>query len=312
MNAALHFASALPRPSLARLARLARLAAARRRAAPPDGLDVERAVRRAFELDLVSLLNAARRDELEAMAVAASIEPEGAVGHLRARLWRRGAELEAGGPDQIGHPWQPVPHVIGGRLVHLGPQRGAAPPTALLPRPIPSPRPPPPPGDEPETIEDLLDRATALVGVRLGRARRDKGEHGARVAALLGVRELGLAEPDWRGDVEVKTVPVVRDRGGLWRVKEDPAVSMDGVAPESKLGRVLWIARVADAGDSPVLSWYYQEWDGVVAELARAALHTRPKGGAGDRTRGWYLHKRFFAGSGFLYTLNGAPREDPR
>jgi hypothetical protein len=79
---------------------------------------------------------------------------------------------------------------------------------------------------------------------------------------------------------------------------------MEQVPPESKLGRVLWIARVADQEDSPLLSWYYQEWDAVVAGLARRCLHTRPKGPAGARTRGWYLHKRFFAGSGFLRTLN--------
>jgi hypothetical protein len=160
--------------------------------------------------------------------------------------------------------------------------------------------------DEPDTIEDLLARATLLVGVRLGARSRDKGEYGARIAALLGVRERGHSEPDWRGEVEVKTVPVVRDPGGLWRVSEDPAVSMADVAPESKLGRVLWVARVADDASSPILSWYYQEWDPVVAALARRCLHTRPKGPAGTQSRGWYLHKRFFAGSGFLVTLNGA------
>ncbi len=296
MNAALHFVTALPRPALARLVRRG------------GDVAVERAVRRAFELDLAALLNAAHRSELERIAAAVGVDPRGPVGPLRARLWRRGAELEAGGDRELGRPWQPVPHVLGGRLVHLGPQRGAAPPAGALPRPVPPPPPTEPePAEEPETIEDLLERATILLGVRLGPPGRDKGAYGARVAEMLGLRELGHAEPDWRGDVEVKTVPVVRDRGGLWRVKEDPAVSMDGVAPEDKLGRVLWIARVADADDSPVLSWYFQEWDAAVAELARRALHIRPKGGAGARTRGWYLHKGFFARSGFLFTLNGGP-----
>ena len=299
MNAALHFASALPRSSLARLVRDGTRRKQRVR-------DVDAAVRRAFALDLVALLNRARRAELEQMAAASGVEPGGTVGELRARLWRRGAELEAGGAGELGRPWQPVPHVLGGRLVHLGLPRGVAPPALVLPRPVPDAPAVLAPADEPDTLEDLLERATSLLGVRLGRAGRDKGELGARAARLLGVRELGHAEPDWRGEVELKTVPVVRDRGGLWRVKEDPAVSMDSVAPERKLGRVLWIARVADQSDSPILSWYYQERDHAVAELHRAALHTRPKGGAGDRTRGWYLHKRFFARSGFLFTLNGA------
>jgi hypothetical protein len=308
MNAALHFASALPRSSLARMVRRqVRRTGVLRGRERERALDV--AVQSAFELDLVALLNAARRGDLERMAGALALDPGGTVGALRARLWRRGAELEAGGPGQLARPWQPVPHTLGGRLVHLGPQRGAAPPTARLPRVVPPARPVDLCADEePDTLEDLLERATGLVGVRLGHAGRDKGEYGSRVARMLGVRERGLAEPDWRGEVELKTVPVVRDRAGLWLVKEDPAVSMAAVAPESKLGRVLWIARVADAEDSPILSWYYQEWDATVAELARRALHTRPKGGAGDRTRGWYLHKRFFARSGFLITLNGAAR----
>jgi len=294
MNAALHFAELLPHVVRARLA-----GAGRR--------DVDRALRRAFAGDLPALLNRLRRAELEELARAIGAEPTGAVGALRERIWRAGAALEAGGEAELGHPWQPVPVVLGGRLVMLGPVRGLAPPAQELPRSIPPPR-SASAVEEPDTVEELLARATDLCGVRLGARGRDKGEYGSRIAALLGVRERGVAEPDWRGEVEVKTVPVVRDPGGLWRVSEDPAVSMAEVAPESKLGRVLWIARVADAADSPILSWYYQEWDQVVAGLARRCLHTRPKGPAGATTRGWYLHKRFFAGSGFLATLNGGSR----
>ena len=300
MNAALHFASLLPRPIRARLAGAAR------------GGDIDHALCRAFEGDLAALLNRMRKGELEELARAIGAATTGAVGALRARLWRAGAALEAGGEAELGRPWQPVPAVLGGRLVLLGPARGLAPPAAALPRPVPPPPfargqdAPPCPIEEPDSIEDLLARATGLCGVRLGARGRDKGAYGSRVAALLGVRERGASEPDWRGEVEVKTVPVVRDPGGLWRVSEDPAVSMADVVPESKLGRVLWIARVADAADSPILSWYYQEWDAVVARLARRCLHTRPKGPAGTTSRGWYLHKRFFAGSGFLATLNGA------
>ncbi|HEY8142018.1 MAG TPA: hypothetical protein VIG06_05080 [Kofleriaceae bacterium] len=291
MNAALHFATLLPRAVRSRLARS------------------DEALRRAFEGDLAALLNRMRKEELVDLARALGTDATGAIGPLRARLWRAGAALEAGGEGELGRPWQPVPAVLGGRLVAMGPPRGLAPPAALLPRPVPPPSSLDPAIDrldEPDTIEDLLARATLLVGVRLGGRSRDKGEYGARIAALLGVRERGLSEPDWRGEVEVKTVPVVRDPGGLWRVSEDPAVSMADVAPESKLGRVLWVARVADDAGSPILSWYYQEWDPVVAALARRCLHTRPKGPAGTQSRGWYLHKRFFAGSGFLVTLNGA------
>ncbi|HLU66578.1 MAG TPA: hypothetical protein VKZ63_09900, partial [Kofleriaceae bacterium] len=250
MNAALHFASLLPRPALVRLVG--------RRGAARGEAGLEAAARRALADDLTVLLNRARREELEALAAALEIDPGGRVGELRARLWRRGAELEAGGASELGRPWQPVPCVLGGRLVHLGPVRGAAPAAPCLPRPVPPPAAPPPAGEEPDCLEDLLERATALIGVRLGPPRRDKGRFGAQVADLLGVRERGAPEPDWRGEVEVKTVPVVRERSGLWRVAEDPAVSMEEVAPESKLGRVLWIARVADEPGSPVLSWYYQ------------------------------------------------------
>lgn len=294
MNAAVHFASLLPHAVRARLVGAARG-------------DVDQALRRAFAGDLAALLNLMRKGELEALAGAIGVEAAGAIGALRDRLWRAGAALEAGGEGELGRPWQPVPVVLGGRLVMLGPVRGLAPPAPSLPRPVPPAR-AASPVEEPDTVEDLLARATALLGVRLGVRGRDKGEYGSRVAALLGVREHGVSEPDWRGEVEVKTVPVVRDPGGLWRVAEDPAVSMADVVPEGKLGRVLWIARVADAADSPVLSWYYQEWDEVVARLARRCLHTRPKGPAGATTRGWYLHKRFFAASGFLATLNRGPR----
>ena len=301
MNAAVHFAAVLERPAQVRLVG--------RRAAAARGLD--RALAGAFSQDLVSLLNRARRADLERMAARFGIERGGSVGALRLALWRRGAELEAGGAEHIGRPWQPLPAVLGGRLVHLAPVRGLAPPALRLPRPVPprvalervaemAAR-----EDEPESLEELLERASRLLGVRLGRPVRDKGRYGSCIAALLGVAERGASEPDWRGQVELKTVPVAREGGGLWRVVEDPAVSMADVAPEGKLGRVLWIARVADAGDSPVLSWYYQERDAELARLARRCLHTRPKGPRGARSRGWYLHKRFFAGSGFLRTLNG-------
>jgi hypothetical protein len=129
-------------------------------------------------------------------------------------------------------------------------------------------------------------------------------------------------EPDWRGDVEVKTVPVGLDPSGRWRIVEDPAIAMLGAfqsgSPResggalSKLQRTLWLVRVTldDAGrgedaDAAILSWYLLDWDADVARLARRYLHDRPKGPAGTTGRGLYLHRRFFADAGLLATLNG-------
>jgi hypothetical protein len=299
MNAVRHWVLTLPRHAALRLLR-----------GEPDSQlgsteELRAAVARRFELDLAEWLNQLRKEELRALAEHVQVSSRGAVSDLRARLWLRGAELEGHGRSQLGTAWQPVPIILGGKLCHLGPERGSSPPASERPRPIPPPKRLRPLAEEPDSLEALLSRATDLIGVRLGRARRDKGAFGTKLAALIGVREGGHAEPDWRGEVELKTVPVVRDPSGYWRVKEDPAVSMEGVRPLAKLGRVLWLARVADAADSPLLSWYFQEWDDEVARLVGRHLHRRPKGGAGATTRGWYLHKRFFLESGFLRSLNG-------
>ncbi|HTM21116.1 MAG TPA: hypothetical protein VL172_11425 [Kofleriaceae bacterium] len=306
MNAVFELVTALPRPALGRLLRGRGL----RGGGDPDRL--RRRLADHFALDLAGLLNLATRDELELMAAAARLSAGGAIGELRARLWRHGAEREAGGPAWLGTALQPVPIVLRNKLVPPADPGGLSPPAPAYPRPVPpTPHPPPrtphisPSAPEPDTLEDLLARADALLGVRLGPPTRDKGAPGARIAALLGVRERGDAEPDWRGEVEIKTVPVIRDRSGFWRVKEDPAVSMEHADAPAKLARVLWIARVADDADSPILSWFYQERDPHLAELQRRHLHTRPKGGAGATTRGWYLRKAFFAASGFLAALNG-------
>jgi hypothetical protein len=82
---------------------------------------------------------------------------------------------------------------------------------------------------------------------------------------------------------------------------------MANAAPLAKLMRVLWLVRATlPGGDATFLSWYLLEWDAEVARLVGRYLHTRPKGGANSRGRGWYLHKRFFADAGLLATLNGA------
>lgn len=302
MNAVREFAIVLERRRIVQALR------ARGAARVDPSLDTEdlraRLVQR-FQASLSGFLNRAQRQDLECLCQERGLSGEGRVGELRARLWLHGAELEGGGPEHVGTAYQPVPIVLGGRLVHQGPLRGQCPKISSWPRTIPEVAPLPVVQREPETLEELLENADRLLGLRLGARGRDKGIYGTRIAELLGLRERGLPEPDWRGLVEVKSVPVVRDRAGWWRVKEDPAIAMAQVDPRVKLRRVLWIARVGDEGDSPILSWYYQEWDQEVEALAGRYLHHRPKGPKGTTNKGWYLQKRFFLYSGFLKSLNG-------
>ncbi len=258
-----------------------------------------------FGHDLCGFLNAMRRAELEAAAAELGLATTGSIGALRHRLWDWGAVAEAGSAEWIGTALQPEPRILRTKLVFFRHGPGVAPEAATMPRPIPNPVAAPETCGDPDSLEQLLERATALIGLRLGERGRDKGAYGARIAELLGLTEDGFSEPDWRGEVELKTIPVVRDRGGLWWVKEDPAVSMETARPLAKLARVLWVTRVADDDDSPILSWFYQERDATIERLIARDLHTRPKGGAGATTRGWYLHKRFFVDSGLLSTLNG-------
>jgi len=151
-----------------------------------------------------------------------------------------------------------------------------------------------------------LERGDAVIY----RPTRDKGAWGLRAAALLGIVERGHDEPDWRGDVEVKTVPVALDPSGWWRVVEDPAIAMLGAdgggGALAKLQRTLWLVR-ADVGDgdATILSWYLLDAHADIARLVRRYLHDRPKGPRGTDQRGLYLHKRFFADAGLLATLNG-------
>ena len=98
---------------------------------------------------------------------------------------------------------------------------------------------------------------------------------------------------------------MAREASGLWRVVEDPAISMLGERHLAKLQRTLWLARASDGDDATIVSWYLLEWDPYVARLARRYLHVRPKGPAGTDQRGIYLSKRFFADAGMLATLNG-------
>ncbi|MBP9088263.1 MAG: hypothetical protein KBG15_19225 [Kofleriaceae bacterium] len=268
-----------------------------------------------FESDFVALLNLLARLELAGLAVRVplptpairALPATASVAELRAALWQWGAIIEAGSEAWIGTALQPMPHLLAGYLVQHRPALGAYGANALWPRPVPPPRDAQPPLAEPATVEQLLDAADALVGVRLGPRGVDKGAWGQRAARLLGVIDRGDDEPDWRGDVEIKTVPVQRDGQGWWRIAEDPAICMAAGRPMAKLARVLWLVRasLADA-DATILSWYFLECDSFIAGLAARDLHQRPKGPRGTSARGWYLHKRFFADAGLLATLNGS------
>ncbi len=270
--------------------------------------------------DLCGLLNACTRGELSALASELGLEvPAHARSYaLRTLLWDAGAGLERG--DHPTHArLQPVPVILGGHLVIQAPPRGLFPPSPSYPRVLPPPAPEPAvsgssgsSAGEPESVDELLANATQAIGVRLGTRGRDKGAWGMRAQALLGVADHHADEPDWRGDVEIKTVPVRRDPSGLWRVVEDPAIGMlgrdGGDAVLAKLQRTLWLPRAdLEGGDATILSWYLLDWDADIARLARRYLHDRPKGPAGTTARGRYLGKRFFADCGLLATLNGLP-----
>ncbi len=321
VNAAAALAACLPRTALARLVPDEHGPRARAQADVEGDAALVAAVAAGFALDLVGLLNRLRAAELEHVAAALALpELRGKdAGALRAALWRWGALAEAGGDHHLGSALQPVPVAIGARLCHPAPPRGLAPRASAWPRPVPAPRPPAPPAEEPDDVDALLAAADRALGVRLPPRGRDKGAWGAAAARLLGVIERGHDEPDWRGDVELKTVPVARDRAGAWRVTEDPAVAMVAAGPLTKLRRVLWMIRAplaAASGDptadgATFLSWYFIEWDAEIARLVRRDLHTRPKGPRGTSARGWYLHKRFFVDAGLYATLNGPASAAP-
>jgi hypothetical protein len=282
---------------------------AQRRLARSAGADLRaQTIAQGFDLDLCGLLNRLRASELAELAHAVEVARDPArddVGSLREALWRWGARLEARGDHLVGTSLQPTPVRLGARLVHVAPARGLAPPADAWPRPLPPPSEWVGPDREPDDVDELLAAADRALGVRLPARGRDKGAWGAAAARLLGVVERGVGEPDWRGDVEIKTVPVAQDRAGHWRVTEDPAVAMVDASPLAKLRRVLWLVRANCDGGATLLSWYFVEWDAEVARLVRRDLHTRPKGPRGTSARGWYLHKRFFIDAGLYPTLNG-------
>jgi hypothetical protein len=184
------------------------------------------------------------------------------------------------------------------------------PSSTIWPRPIPPPRDAPHVTREPSTLEELLGRADALVGVRLGRpgGGRDKGAYGQTIAAMLGLPRSADPAPDWAGQVEVKTITVERGRGARWRLRDGPAIAMRSVDAAAKVARVLWLVRASgeDVAGAPVLSWFYQELDDDLAAAFARSRHLRPKGGKGTSARGWYLGRDFFEACGLLASLNGA------
>ncbi len=309
MNAVDRFVARLPAAAVRRLAAVRVLRFDSFEPATRRRLDVDEAtalVGARWGGDLCGLLNAMTLGELAAVGHALGV-PRGRSPELRLALWHKGAALEAGGAE-IAAAVQPRPIVLGGHLVVQGPARGAHPPAEAWPRPVPAARSPRPPTDEPETLDELLAAADRALGVRLGPRGSDKGAWGSRAARLLGVRERGRGEPDWRGDVELKTVAVAREPSGHWRIVEDPAIAMVGEgAALAKLQRTLWLARTTTGDDATLVAWYLLDWDDAVARWTRRYLHVRPKGPAGTDQRGYYLHKRFFADAGLLAALNGPP-----
>jgi hypothetical protein len=268
-----------------------------------------------YATDLVGFVNLLNRDELATLSSNVPHRTTGlrelpsnaSISDLRAALWQWGAIVEAGVETYIGTSLQPRPYIVAGHVVMHQPARGPSSSNHNWPRPLPASRVAVAIDDEPNTVEELLAAADAAIGVRLGPRGNDKGAWGQRAAELLGVIDRGDDEPDWRGDVEIKTVPVKRDSNGWWRVAEDPAICMAAGRPLAKLQRVLWMVRVTlPDGDATILSWYFLECDPVIHRLAMRDLHQRPKGPRGTKQRGWYLHKRFFADAGLLATLNGS------
>ncbi len=258
--------------------------------------------------DLCGLLNAMTRGELAHLAAGIGVDDAGRSPELRARLWEHGAAIERG-DIEVSLAVQPRPTLLGGHLVIEAAPRGMYPPAQSLPRAIPPSVPARPPAEEPDSVDELLGAADRAIGVRLGPRGRDKGAWGARAQALLGVGMHNERCPDWRGDVEIKTVAIAREPAtARWRIVDDPAIAMIDEPALAKLQRTLWLAR-ADVGDgdATIVSWYLLEWDAEIARLAHRYLHARPKGPAGTDARALYLHRRFFADAGMLATLNGPP-----
>jgi hypothetical protein len=147
---------------------------------------------RRWELDLAGFLNGFAEGELRVAAERFLGDAAGSPGALRQRLWAWGAGLECaalGVAASEVSSVQPVPLVKRGRLV-LSARRATAargvlpaaraarfpaPAAAIYPRRVPAARPAPAFDAPPSSLDELLARADALLGVRLGPRGRDKG-----------------------------------------------------------------------------------------------------------------------------------------
>jgi hypothetical protein len=281
-----------------------------------------RRLRHRYELDLLGFLNGATVHELRALAAAVEVAGDASAGALRQRLWSWGAALERRAVGEQALGVQPAPVLSSAGRLSLGRRRAideaplpAArdarwPPCDRWPRPVPEARTVIAAAGEPGSLEELLARATGLLGVRLGSRDVDKGAYGRRISQLLGIGPSSSQAPDWRGEVEIKTLAVTRAGAARWRLKDGPAISMRSVEAAAKLARVLWLVRVdeREVAGSPVLSWFYQELDEALTAALERSRHLRPKGGAGTSARGWYLRRDYFEACGLLGSLNGDAR----
>lgn len=251
-----------------------------------------------FDMDLAGFLNHLNKEELFELCVACTLEKEGAsLGELRICLWKHGAALEVSRSHILQKGSQLLPVLMGERLYTLSSYESICPTNYQCPPALGIRE------GEPADLDDLLCRAHSLMGTKFSLSK-NKGVIGQQIALGLGLQEDNVAEPDWRGEVEVKSLPVVETAEGYWRPKEDPAISMETVSPLGKMQKILWMVRSSEQKRGKVLFWYYQELDAGLTRLAHKYLHTRPKGPANTDKRGWYLHKNFFFENGLLLELN--------
>ena len=227
MNATHHFLKQLNRQAL--------IGVWAKRFGEHPGLDVSTITLREnlleqFRSDLGGFLNCCNRNELDKIALDVGCNLKVSIGEMRLALWERATVLEQTDGVLRDFGSNAKPSLLRGKVVFLQKGNGidavSSGPvfldsgTHLLAF-----------DSEPDDIEELLRRAECLRGEAIPMQGRDKGGYGAWIAERLGLIERGLAEPDWQGEVEVKTLPVAKDGMGHFYVSEDPAIAMENVDP---------------------------------------------------------------------------------